>query len=318
MRDVDHISRAPHGKYGPGEWEVANLADPQGSVIAHRQLRALGVGQDAIEYRVHIGRLHPLFTGVYAVGSPTPPQRGLFMGAVLSCGDGALLSHSSAGAHRDLMKLAWGDVHVTVLRGRCADREGIRVHRVRRLHPDDCDVLDGIPVTSLARTLLDLAEVLPQRKLVYALEQAERMRLLDIGALNACVERIRGRRGLKALTAAVKEMEPEAEFTRSRLERLFIAFCKRYGLPQPAMNVSVEGHAVDGPWANAKLVLELDSWTYHRSRRSFEEDRRRDAVLKLAGYEVLRVTYRWLTEEPDDLARTIRALSALPSRVLTP
>lgn len=297
---------------------MAKLAESQGSVIAHRQLRELAVGQDAIEYRVHIGRLHPLFTGVYAVGTPTPPQRGLFMGAVLSCGEGALLSYTSAGAHRNLMKLGWGDVHVTVLRGHCADRDGIRVHRVRRLHPDDCDVLDGIPVTSLARTLLDLAEVVPRRKLVYALEQAERLRVLDMSALDACMTRNRGRRGLKALTAAIKEVEPEAEHTRSKMERLFIDFCRRYELKIPAMNVSVEGFAVDGLWADAKLVLELDSWTYHRSRRSFEEDRRRDAVLKLSGYGVLRVTYRWLIEEPDDLARTIRSLSASPAPAPTP
>ena len=251
---------------------MAKLADSQGSVIAHRQLRALGVGQDAIEYRAHIGRLHPLFTGVYAVGNPTPPPRGRLMGAVLSCGEGAQLSHASAGAHRNLLDSAWGDVHVTVRRGRCAEREGIKVHRVRCLHADDCDELDGIPVTSVARTLLDLAELVPRRKLVYALEQAERMRVLDMTALHACMARNRGRRGLKALTAAITELEPEAEYTRSKMERLFIGFCRRYELEIPAMNVSVEGFAVDGLWADAKLVLELDSWTHHgsgaRSRRT--------------------------------------------------
>lgn len=318
MTDVDHIFRALHGKYGPGEWELAQLADSQGSVIARRQLVELGIGEDAIEYHVHIGRLHPLFTGVYAVGTPTPSPRGRFMGALLSCGDGALLSHRSAGAHRNLLGSAWSDIDVTVLRGRCAGRDGIRVHRARRLHPDDREEVDGIPVTSLARTLVDLAEVLPRRKLVYALEQAERMQALDVQEIEACIGRNRGRRGIQPLRQAIREIEPEAMHTRSKMERLLIAFCRRYEIEAPAMNVSVDGYTVDAYWPEARLIVELDSWEHHKTRRSFEEDRRRDAVLG-ENHRLLRVTHRWLTREPDDLAAAIRRrLTSSPSRAPTP
>jgi hypothetical protein len=281
-------------------------------MVAHRQLRELGIGQDAIEYRVHVGRLHKVFAGVYTVGSRDVPELGVLHGAVLSCGPGALLSHRGASELWNVLPSAQALVDVTTLRGRCADRERIRVHRVRQIHPDDRAELHGIPVTSLARTLLDIAEVVPRRRLVYALEKAERLGVFDLRGIEAVMARGRGRRGLKALKAALDEVEPEALYAHKGLERPFIAFCRCYGLPMPAMNVSVEGYTVDAFWAEGRLVVELDSWEHHKDRRAFEDDRRRDAALKLARYEVLRVTHRWLTREPEDLARTIRALIASP------
>jgi len=315
MADVAHKNRDEHGKYGPGDWEVAELAHRQHSMVAHWQLRELGIGQDAIEYRERVGRLHKVFTGAYTVGSRAVPELGRLHGAVLSCGRGALLSHGSAAALWDLSGSAQARVDVTTIRGRCADRGGIRVHRVRRLHPDDRAEIDGIPVTSVARTLLDLAEVAPRRKLLYALEQAEKRRVFDLTDIEALMARSHGRRGLKALRAAIKEIEPEAQYTHDGMERLFIAFCKRYEIQLPAMNVVVEGYTVDAYWREHNLIVELDSWEHHRTRRAFEADRRRDADLSA---RVLRITHRMLTKESDDLAANVRRrLSASPSLAAT-
>ena len=239
---------------------------------------------------------------------------GRLMAAVLACGRGAHLSHRSAG-------LLWGllddlrSVSDVVAAASRRSRRGIVFHRVRRLHPDDCTETDGIPVTSVARTLLDLAEVVPRRKLVYALEQAEKNRLLDLLELEACMRRNPGRRGLRSLRQALSEIEPEAQYAHKGLERAFIAYCKRHGVKMPAMNAVVEGFTVDAVWSRQKLIVELDSWEHHKGRRSFEEDRRRDLVLGLGGYRTLRVTQRMPSNDSVFLAaalsRRSRAATAL-------
>jgi hypothetical protein len=287
---------------------MAALATRQHGVVALSQLIALGLSRRTVTQWVASGRLHPVHRGVYAVGHAVITLKGRVMAAVLACGPGAVLSHRSAAQLWGLLNDARAVIDVVAAASR-RSRKGIAFHRVRRLHPDDRAEIDGIPVTSLSRTLLDIAEVVPRRKLVYALEQAERLRLLDLREIEACAARNHGRHGLKPLRQAIKEIEPEAQYAHDGMERLFIAFCRRYDLQPPVMNVSVEGFTVDAVWAGAKLIVELDSWEHHKDRRAFEEDRRRDAILKRAGHEVLRVTYRWLTKEPDDLALTIRTLS---------
>src|SRR5204862_810136 len=154
-------------------------------------------------------------------------------------------------------------------------RRGVRVHQVRRLHPADVTTLDGIPVTSIARTLLDIAETEPPRRLEHALEQAERMRRLDLRAIRATCERNPGRRGLKPLTAAVKAFDCHAAETNPGLEREFLTFLRRHRLPQPQINVSVAGYAVDFLWPDQKLIVEADSYEFHRDRATFESDRKR-------------------------------------------
>ena len=235
------------------------------------------------------------------------------MAAVLACGDGALVSHRSAAWLWDVLDDTRPVIDVVAVAKR-RSRPGIRFHSTASLHHTDIAERHGIPVTSLARTLLDIAEVVPRRRLVYAMERAEKSRVFDLNEIRALVDRSNGRRGLKPLTAALKDTEPEALYAHDGLERLFIAFCKRYELGIPAMNVSVEGFTVDALWADRRLIVELDSWEHHQSRRSFEEDRRRDAVLGAAGYRIVRVTDRVLHTDPDGLAAL---LSASPSRAAT-
>jgi hypothetical protein len=254
------------------------------------------------------GRLHPVYRGVYAVGHPIVGREGRLMAAALACGPNAFVSHRSAAGLWGLLDDARSVIDVVAAANR-RSRRGILFHRVRRLDPGDCGRIDNIPVTSLPRTLLDIAAVIPQRRLVYALEKAEKLGVFDLKAIRACTARNKGHHGLRALTAAIEAIEPEAAHAHDGLERLFIAFCKRYELPAPAMNAVVEeGLTVDALWKEQRVIVELDSWTHHRTRKAFENDRRRDATLKLAGHEVLRVTDRWLKNEPQQLAMTLLSL----------
>jgi len=168
-------------------------------------------------------------------------------------------------------------------------------------------VRDRIPVTSVARTLLDLAAVVDAMRLERAVEQAERLRMLDLRAVHRVCERNRGRPGTPALLALVASYRL-APLTRSGLERRFVDVCRKAGLPLPTINARVEGYEVDALWRSARLIVELDSWDFHRTRAAFERDRARDAVLQVAGYRVLRVSYRRLVEEPEAVVAMIRRL----------
>jgi hypothetical protein len=164
------------------------------------------------------------------------------------------------------------------------------VHRVRHLHPDDRIVRDRIPVTSVARTILDLAEVVPLRQLIRVIEQAERLRVFDLNAIHALIERSRGRHGLKPLVTALAAVSDEPPRVNSDWERDLLDFCDDHGIPRPELNVIVEGYEVDALWRDLKLIVELDSWAFHRFRRAFEADRAKICELQLAGYRVLPLT----------------------------
>jgi very-short-patch-repair endonuclease len=246
---------------------------------------------------------------VYAVGHARLTVRGRWMAAVLACGDDALLSHRSAAALWGMAQAHARQIDVTSVGRSRAGPRGITLHRSRSVHDDDRTVSEGIRVTSIARTLLDLAEVVSPRKLERAIEEGERLRLLDLRALTRLCARSRGRHGVAPLRALLEKLEPPPE-TRSELERLFIQLCRDSGLPRPAVNVSLAGYEVDAHWPGSRLVVELDGYAFHRTRAAFERDRARDARLQLAGYQVLRVTSRRLLGEPRELAAAIRSMLA--------
>jgi very-short-patch-repair endonuclease len=201
------------------------------------------------------------------------------MAAVLACGAGAALSHQSAAA-------VWGfgqrshDVHVTVTRD-VRSRRGLRVHRTASL---TAVVHNGLPVTDPARTLRDLKRTLAAHELERAEEQAAVMGLVLEGD------------------------DPYPEFTRSEGERRLKALCRAAKLPIPRMNARVAGYEVDAFWPAAKLVVEIDGWRYHRTRRRFEADRLKDAALQAAGYRVIRITYTRLRDEPLSVSAQLGAL----------
>jgi hypothetical protein len=210
------------------------------------------------------------------------------MAGVLACGPGAVLSHQTAATLLDLRRSSSPAIHVTTPRR--ANPRGLNVHRVRRLHPNDVTEHERIPVTTVPRTLLDLAAVLPVRQVIRAIEQAVRTELFDLVAIERLLGRSRGRRGARLLNAAIAEATGEPPLVNSDWERDLLDFCEDHDIPKPELNVVVEGYLVDALWRDLKLIVELDSYAFHRSRRAFEDDRRRDGALQLAGYMVLRIT----------------------------
>lgn len=308
MTDLGSLNRHRRGQKRPADRRVADLAAAQHGVADHGQLVALGIGADAIHYRLEAGRLHQLHRGVYAVGHRLVTAHGRWMAAVLACGPGALLSHLSAAALWAIRPSTRAIVDVTAARSRHG-HSGIAVHRSRSLHPEDSALCEGIPVTSIARTLLDLAEVVSRQDLARAVEATERLRLFDLGAIERLLARSGGRRGIKPLRAVLREYRA-APFTRSGLELEFLAVCEAHGLPRPETNVLVEGFEVDAVWREQRLVVELDSRAFHDTAAAFERDRLRDAALLLAGYRVLRITWGRLHSEPAVVADTVRRLLA--------
>jgi hypothetical protein len=198
--------------------------------------------------------------------------------------------------------------HVTAPASR-AGAPGIHLHRTRSLDARDTTTHRGIPITTPAKTLLDLAASAPAHHLEHALSQAMRNELYDHRAVADVLERHRGRPGTKALRVATAD---DPAFTRSELERRFRALCRRAGLPQPLSNVVVADadlhpHEVDFLFPAQRLVVETDGWRDHGTRVAFERDRAKDAALVAAGYAVLRFTKRQIADDPETVADRVKA-----------
>lgn len=286
------------------------LAARQHGVVERKQLRALGFKDPAIAYRVRAARLHRIHRGVYAVGHPVLEARGHWMAAVLACGPTAALSHASAAALWQLRASAGAKIDVTVRTSGGRDRPGIRIHRCPSARPDETTIHDGIPVTTTARTLLDLAATLPRRQLERALDQAEILQLLDAHALDAVVRAHAGRSGTARLMTVLVAHDPGTTLTRSALEDAMLELCRVHGLPRPLVNAHVAGLEVDVLFPAQRLVVETDGWRYHRTRAAFERDRERDAALTRAGHRVLRFTDRQIAGDPRTVAATLAAALA--------
>jgi very-short-patch-repair endonuclease len=291
----------------PVDLLLAELAEAQHGVVAIWQLYLLGFSWREVQRRAGSGRLHRIYRGVYAVGHARLTERGRWMAAVLRFGREALLSHRSGAGLRSLLADGRAVIDVTVPGRSRAGIAGITLHQPRSLHPADVDVYDGIPTTSVARLLLDIAATEPRRRLERVFEAAERERVLDMRAVHAVIERAAGHRGRQPLLALLAAVSEPAHHTRSRLERRLLKRCRAVGLPEPAVNVWIEGQEVDLLWAEAKVIVELDSWEFHRTRHAFERDRARDVKLQLAGYRVLRFTWRQLETEPQVVVEAIEA-----------
>jgi very-short-patch-repair endonuclease/predicted transcriptional regulator of viral defense system len=289
----------------------ARLAGEQHQVVSFRQLRDLGAGRGWIQHAVRAKRLFAIHKGVYAWGHPDLRREGFLIAAVLACGEGALLSHRTALVHRGLIQSASRTIHVTVPGSNKPEVEGVTVHLTRHLTEADRALVGGIPVTSVARTLVDFAGIARPRELIQAIEQAERLRVFDLRAVEETLERSNGRRGAKALRKALKELhgEPPPDL-RSPLEDRFRNYCKARKLPTPAFNVLIAGFLIDAVWEEQKVVVELDSRRHHMGIAEFESDRKRDTKLQMAGYRIARVTDHRLKREADELEADLRSLLA--------
>lgn len=293
-----------------GDFAIAGLAAAQDDLVAAWQLKPLGYDRNSIFYRVKVGRLHPVYPGVYAVGSPSLTPRGHLRAALLHYGPTALLSHRSAAALWGIRPTAQANVDVMVPGSSRHKRRGINLHRVRHLVSLDAVTCDGLPATSLARTALDIATTLRTPGLVRALEQADRLELLDLGAIDAACERYPNHPGRTPLQAAVEDLRDPPR-TRSELERDFLDLVRDAGLPEPTINSMVAGFEVDFHWPQRRLVVELDGHAYHHHNAAFERDREKDAALQRAGQRVLRVTHRRLHRHAARVAEDLTALYAL-------
>jgi very-short-patch-repair endonuclease len=291
------------------ERELAALAQRQHGVVARRQLALLGIGDGAIKSRLRLGQLHIVHRGVYSVGPQRLSMRGVWLAAVLAYGREAVLSHRSAAALWGLMRPRWSPVDVTSAQGRHG-RGGILLHQ-SPLQADERDVEAGIPVTSVPRTLLDLAEVIDEIRLRRAFEEADRLKLLHMPALEVVCGRAGRRKGLTELRRLMRVARAPVT-TRSPLEDRFAEFCHEYlgDLPTPLTNVTILDHEVDALWPRHRLAVEMDSWEFHGHRAAFEQDRARDAAMQAAGYRVVRLTHRRLQTEPNAVARELRAMLA--------
>lgn len=276
-------------------------------MVGRRQLVRLGAARGTIDDWVANGRLHAIHRGVYAFGHEAITEKGRLLAAVLACGPGAVLSHRSAGALWKLRPWRSPIVEVTVPRESAPRPRRTIVHRTRHLPATQVTTLDGLPVTTVARTLLDLAEVLERRALERTLDEAQYLRLLNLTSLDAAVRSAPGRRGPARLKAALEAHRPGTTRTRSELEEGFLALCDHHGLPRPEVNQTHESYLVDFRWPEADLIVEVDGRAAHHTPIAFERDHERDVNLALSDARVLRFTYRQVTRRPAWVAAKVRA-----------
>jgi very-short-patch-repair endonuclease len=233
------------------------------------------------------------------------------LAAVLACGPGAVLSHRSAAVLHGLLDEGGSRFHVIAPNRRGRSPIGIAAHRDGTLTAEDRVAVGGIPCTSIARTLLDLAGS-KDRGLRRAITQAEVERKFDLGEVEELLRRSRGRRGVRRLRLGISLHDPREQLTRRELEARFLDLCRRYGLRLPEVNghLVIDGLSMmpDFVWRDAGLIVEADSRRVHGTVTAFEKDRRRDQLLTAAGWTVIRVTWRQVIDEPQAISRTVRTL----------
>jgi very-short-patch-repair endonuclease len=276
---------------------VAWIASRQLGVIATWQLKALGISSSTIARRVRRGGLHRRHRGVFLVGHTVLAPGACEVAAVLACGEGALVSHRSAAALWGLMDVVGDEVEISVVARHCTSRDGLRVHRLKRLDARDRALKNGIPTTSPARALVDLAAMATPDEVERALAEARARRLVTDRQLSDTLDRAGNRAGVSSLRAVLRH-EGGPSLTRSEAERLLLRLIRTARLAEPQANARVEGFEVDFLWPQARLIVEVDGFAFHGHRAAFERDRQRDMVLRDRGFEVIRVTWRQLVDQP--------------------
>lgn len=297
------------------ERAIARLAGRQHGVLSLQQLRTLGLTSSAVRSRVRSGRLHRLYRGVYSVGHERLPPNGHRMAAVLACGDGAVLSHRTAAALHGLRPSSSTSFDLTAPARRGRHIDGLTVHRPTGLTPTDLTVEQRIPTTTVARTLLDLATLVTVDQLARAVDRAEQLGSFDLAAVQNVLDRAGARQGTARLRAAIADHSTRPP-TRSELETAFLSLAAESDLPRPAVNSLLDTPGgsleVDFSWPERRLAVETDGHETHRTRLAFERDRHRDQLLALAGWRVIRFTWRQIAADPERVSATLGALLDRP------
>jgi hypothetical protein len=281
---------------------IRGLAEAQHGVISRDQLVELGLGRGLIDHRVCSGHLIVIHRGVFALGHTRLSKRGRWIAAVLACGKWAVLSHDSAAELWDLRRAR--EVTVSRVSGG-ATHAGIRVRQARCMPLEDQTVEAGIPVTTVERTLLDIAGGLDEHQLERALVAAARSSRLRWPELERVIAEGAGRPGIGRLRQVAEAVDPRAVEARSPLEVDFLALCRYFDLPVPQVNVLVTGVLVDFLWPEERVIVETDGYAYHENRAAFEADHERTVQLQAAGYRVHRATWRMLDRNPGRFMRLV-------------
>jgi predicted transcriptional regulator of viral defense system len=284
---------------------IARLADRQHGVVSRAQLRAVGLAGSAITRWVKSGRVHRVHPHVYALGHSALSLDGRLTAALLYGGDQAVLSHTTAAWIWSLVDTEPRQIHLTA-RDRRRSLSDVRIHRARTIDRARCR---GYPVTTVAKTLLDLAAILSFRQVRRALAQADYRGLLDPEEIAAVLGR--GRRGSRALREAAATHLPELAQTLSVLEERFLELCEVAGVPLPEVNAKVGRMRVDAVWRARRVAVELDGAAAHRRWAAIKRDRQRELVLRAQGFAVARYTWEQVTNQPAEVATDLRRLLAL-------
>ncbi len=299
---------------------IARLAERQHGVVSLAQLLLLGLSRSAVAKRAREGRLTRIHRGVYAVGHGRLMIRGYWMAAVLAYGPGAVLSHRSAAALHGIRPDNRPKTDVTIPRRSARPRPGIEVHASTTLESADITTIDGIPCTTLARTLLDLADDVDRTGVERAVSQADVLGIFDLSAVEEVLSRASGRHGAGVLRSVLAEYDGPT-LTDKELEARFLALCRAASLPKPEVNAWITlddgvAYKIDFLWRAERLAVETDGWASHRTRQAFENDRRRDRRLRLAGWDVVRFTWRDVEREPGEVTAELDAHREVRSRTL--
>jgi hypothetical protein len=247
--------------------------------------------------------LHRVHQGVYSLGHAVLSREARCLAAVFAAGDGSALDHRVAA---DFWRIRRGrPAPITVVAPRQVRIEGVRVHRCNNLDPRDVTIRNGIPVTTVARTIVDLAEVQTVEQLTNVVHEAAFWELLDLDEVRAVAARLNGRHNLAVLEEAIAAHLAGSAGSKSEKEDAFHALA-RGRVPKPIANVKVLGHEVDAFWPEFKLIAEVDG-PHHERPRTRRRDRRRDRELKAAGYTVLRFTDVEIEQRPEDVVAAVQA-----------
>jgi hypothetical protein len=301
-----HAEAQPHPRRRGRHQALAALADRQYGVVSRGQLRDLGYSRGQIRWSTRTGYLHPLDRGVYAVGHTNVSLYGQCFAAVFACGPGAVLSHHSAAWLHGLALWKPAPFHVTGPVAR-QPRLPVRIHRARRLMEADRAVIEGIPVTAVPRTLLELAAAVKYEQLERLVERSEERGLFDLRAVEELLARTVGHHGHKRLRTAIALYAPTS-FTRSTLEKRFLELVLAAGLPRPRTSYFEHGFELDCYWLEYRFAVELDVFETHGTRAAFERDRKRQEDLLLMGIQSIRVTGPRLQREPEEVIRRVARL----------
>lgn len=315
MRSTDGESSSQAARFRKTNLAVAAITARQFGVISRAQLNECDLSDNAILYRLRTGALRRVHRGVFALNGIVLSQAGRWMAALLACGAGAVLSHRSAAQ-------VWGIgespplIDIARLSGSRGGPTGVRMHRPRSLPPTDVTRQLKFPVTTVSRTLVDLAGLKNPSLLADSFSASRRLGLLDPVGCMQCISDAPQRPGVAHLVALIERFEPLGAPSRSELQDRVLNLCLNGGIPRPESEVPLlTGHVVDFLWRAEQVILEVDGKAFHRDR--YDEDRDRDLDHSALGYVTVRVTYTMIRDKPDEVVRRLREVLELRRSLMT-